>query len=107
MGTLQFADLQTRPTEVLRLTGLTGDEFPQLVSPFLDQVEIIMPTRKPRGRALTCSQRAANRCIAVRASSTSTAVSSAVASSTTHTGIGQRVFATWPWKAASTKPSTR
>jgi hypothetical protein len=34
MGTLRFADLQTRPTEVLDLTSLTVDEFQQLVSPF-------------------------------------------------------------------------
>jgi hypothetical protein len=32
----------------------------------LAQVEIIMPTRKPRGRALTRLQKAANRCIARR-----------------------------------------
>jgi hypothetical protein len=32
----------------------------------LDQVEIIMPTRKPRGRALTSRQKAANRRIARR-----------------------------------------
>jgi hypothetical protein len=32
----------------------------------LDQVEIIMPTRTPRGRALTRSQKAANRRIARR-----------------------------------------
>src|SRR5262249_58982585 len=32
----------------------------------LDQVEILMPTRKPRGRALTRSQKAANRRIARR-----------------------------------------
>jgi hypothetical protein len=32
----------------------------------LDQVEIIMPTRKPRGRALTRAQNAANRRIARR-----------------------------------------
>jgi len=32
----------------------------------LDQVEIIMPTRKPRGRALTRSQKAANRRLARR-----------------------------------------
>jgi hypothetical protein len=32
----------------------------------LDQVEIIMPTRKPRGRALTRSPKAANRRIARR-----------------------------------------
>ena len=32
----------------------------------LDQVEMIMPTRKPRGRALTRAQKAANRRIARR-----------------------------------------
>jgi Helix-turn-helix of DDE superfamily endonuclease len=34
MGTLRFADLQARPTEVLDLTSLTVDEFRQLVPPF-------------------------------------------------------------------------
>jgi hypothetical protein len=34
MGTLRFADLQTRPTEVLDLTSLTVEEFQQLVPPF-------------------------------------------------------------------------
>jgi hypothetical protein len=34
MGSLQFADLQTRPTEVLDLTSLTVDEFRRLVPPF-------------------------------------------------------------------------
>jgi hypothetical protein len=34
MGSLRFADLQTRPTEVLDLTSLTLDEFQQLVPPF-------------------------------------------------------------------------
>jgi hypothetical protein len=34
LGTLQFADLQTRPTEGLDLTSLTVDEFRQLVPPF-------------------------------------------------------------------------
>jgi DDE superfamily endonuclease len=34
MGTLRFADLQTRPTEVLDLTSLTVDEFRRLVPPF-------------------------------------------------------------------------
>jgi hypothetical protein len=33
MGTLRFADLQTRPTEVLDLTSLTVDEFQPLVQP--------------------------------------------------------------------------
>ena len=34
MGTLRFADLQTRPTEVLDLTSLTVEEFQHLVLPF-------------------------------------------------------------------------
>jgi hypothetical protein len=34
MGTLRFADLQTRPTEVLDLTSLTIEEFRELVLPF-------------------------------------------------------------------------
>jgi hypothetical protein len=34
MGTLRFADIQTRPTEVLDLTSLTVEEFQELVPPF-------------------------------------------------------------------------
>jgi Helix-turn-helix of DDE superfamily endonuclease len=34
MGTLRFADIQTRPTEVLDLTSLTVEEFRALVPPF-------------------------------------------------------------------------
>ena len=34
MGSLRFADIQTRPTEVLDVTSLTGDEFRPLVPPF-------------------------------------------------------------------------
>jgi Helix-turn-helix of DDE superfamily endonuclease len=34
MGNLRFADLQTRPTEMLDLTSLTVEEFQQLVPPF-------------------------------------------------------------------------
>jgi hypothetical protein len=34
MGTLRFADLQSRPTELLDLTSLTVEEFQQLVPPF-------------------------------------------------------------------------
>jgi hypothetical protein len=34
MGTLRFADLHTRPTELLDLTSLTVEEFQQLVPPF-------------------------------------------------------------------------
>jgi hypothetical protein len=34
MGNLQFADVQTRPTEFLDLTSLTVEEFRELVLPF-------------------------------------------------------------------------
>jgi hypothetical protein len=34
METLRFADIQTRPTEVLDLTSLTVEEFRELVPPF-------------------------------------------------------------------------
>jgi hypothetical protein len=34
MGALRFADLQTRPTEVLDLTSLTVNELAQLAPPF-------------------------------------------------------------------------
>jgi hypothetical protein len=34
MGSLRFADVQTRPTEVLYLTNLTLEELQQLVPPF-------------------------------------------------------------------------
>jgi Helix-turn-helix of DDE superfamily endonuclease len=34
MGSLRFADLQTRPTEILDLTSLTLAEFQQLIPPF-------------------------------------------------------------------------
>jgi hypothetical protein len=34
MGRLRFADVQTRPTEVLDLTSLTLEELQQLVPPF-------------------------------------------------------------------------
>jgi hypothetical protein len=34
MGSLRFIDIQTRATEVLDLTSLTGDEFQRLVPPF-------------------------------------------------------------------------
>src|SRR5215475_14952524 len=34
MGSLRFADIQTRPTEVLELTSLTLKEFQHLALPF-------------------------------------------------------------------------
>ena len=39
MGTLRFADLQTRPTEGLDLTSLTVEEFRQVVPPFEDSCQ--------------------------------------------------------------------
>jgi hypothetical protein len=52
MGTLRFADLQTRPTEVLDLTSLTVDEFQPLVPPFeaafLSHLAHWRPDEKPR-----------------------------------------------------------
>ena len=36
MTSIQFADVQTRPTEFLDFTSLTLDEFQQLVPPFED-----------------------------------------------------------------------
>ena len=42
MGTLRFADLQTRPTEVLDLTSLTLEEFRQLVPPFETAFQVHM-----------------------------------------------------------------
>jgi hypothetical protein len=44
MGTLRFADLQSRPTEVLDVTSLTVDECQQLVPPFEATFQAIWPT---------------------------------------------------------------
>ncbi len=72
----------------------------------LDQVEIIMPTRKPRGRALTRPQKAANRRIArrrVRIEHVNSSVKRcriAAASSTTPAAFGRRASAIWSWKSA-------
>jgi hypothetical protein len=69
----------------------------------LDQVEIIMPTRKPRGRALTRAQQAANRRIARRRVRIEhvTAASNAVASCTTPAASAGWVSAIRPWKFAA------
>jgi hypothetical protein len=53
MGTLQFADLQTRSTEVLDLTSLTLDEFRQLVSPFETAFQAYMAAWRLDGRPRT------------------------------------------------------
>jgi DDE superfamily endonuclease len=68
----------------------------------LNQVETIMPTRKPRGRALTRAQKAANRRIARRRVRIehATAASNAVALSTTPAACGRRASVIWSWKSA-------
>jgi hypothetical protein len=53
MGTLRFADLQTRPTEVLDLTSLTLDEFQRLVPPFEAAFEAHMAAWRLDGRPRT------------------------------------------------------
>jgi hypothetical protein len=53
MGSLRFADLQTRPTEVLDLTSLTVDEFRQLVPPFEAAFQAHMADWRLDGQART------------------------------------------------------
>src|SRR6266511_979834 len=53
MGSLRFADLQTRPTEVLDLTSLTVDEFRQLVPPFEAGFQAHMADWRLDGQART------------------------------------------------------
>jgi hypothetical protein len=56
MGTLRFADLQTRPTEVLDLTSLTVDEVRQLVPPFEAAFQTHMADWRLDGRPRTARQ---------------------------------------------------
>jgi hypothetical protein len=53
MGTLRFADFQTRATEVLDLTSLTVDEFQQLVPPFAAAFQAHMAEWRLDGRPRT------------------------------------------------------
>jgi hypothetical protein len=53
MGSLRFADLQTRPTEVLDLTSLTVAEFQQLVPPFEAAFQAHMAEWRLDGRPRT------------------------------------------------------
>ena len=53
MGTLRFADLQTRPTEVLDLTSLTVKEFQELVPPFEAAFQAHMAEWRLDGRLRT------------------------------------------------------
>jgi hypothetical protein len=53
MGSLRFADLQIRPTEVLDLTSLTVAEFQQLVPPFEAAFQAHMAEWRLDGRPRT------------------------------------------------------
>ncbi len=53
MGTLRFADIQTRPTEVLDLTSLTAEEFRELVPPFEAAFQAHMAAWRLDGRPRT------------------------------------------------------
>ena len=53
MGMLRFADLQTRPTEVLDLTSLTVSELQQLVTPFESAFQAHMAHWRLDGRPRT------------------------------------------------------
>jgi hypothetical protein len=53
MGHLRFADLQTRPTEVLDLTSLTLEEFQQLVPPFEAAFQVHMAEWRLDGQPRT------------------------------------------------------
>jgi hypothetical protein len=53
MGTVRFADLQSRPPEVLDLTSLTVDEFQQLVPPFKAAFQAHMAHWRLDGRPRT------------------------------------------------------
>jgi len=56
MGSLRFADLQTRPTEVRDLTSLTLDEFHQLVPPFETAFQAHMAAWRLDGQPRTSRQ---------------------------------------------------
>jgi hypothetical protein len=56
MGNLRFADLQTRPTEILDLTSLTVDEFRPLVPPFEAAFQTQMAHWRLDGRPRTARQ---------------------------------------------------
>src|SRR5712671_2523039 len=56
MASLQFADLQSRPTEFLDFTSLTFDEFQQLVPPFEEAFQARMATWRLDGKPRTACQ---------------------------------------------------
>src|SRR5947207_3711139 len=56
MAHVQFADLQSRPTEFLDLTSLTLDEFQQLVQPFEAAFQAHMAAWRLDGKPRTARQ---------------------------------------------------
>jgi hypothetical protein len=50
---LRFTDIQTRPTEVLDVTSLTGDEFQRFVPPFEAAFQAQMATWRLDGQPRT------------------------------------------------------
>src|SRR4030095_12348738 len=56
MARLRFADVQSRPTEVLDFTRLTLDEFQQLVPPFEAAFQAHMATWRLDGKPRTARQ---------------------------------------------------
>jgi hypothetical protein len=53
MGTVRFADIQARPTEMLDLTSLTVEEFRELVFPFEAAFQVHMADWRLDGRPRT------------------------------------------------------
>ena len=53
MASVQFADMQSRPTEFLDFTSLTLEEFPQLVSPFETAFQARMAAWRMDGKPRT------------------------------------------------------
>ena len=92
MGSLWFADIQPRPTEVLDVTSLTLEAFQRVVPPFEAARYAHMAEWCLDGMPRTARWRCA--------SSTSPVVSSAVVSSTTPTACGRPMSVIWSWKCA-------
>jgi hypothetical protein len=56
MASIQFADVQSRPTEFLDFTSLTLDEFQQLVPPFEEAFQAHMAVWRLDGKPRTARQ---------------------------------------------------
>jgi hypothetical protein len=56
MGSLQFTDVQARPTEFLDFTSVTLDEFQQLVPPFEAAFQAHMAAWRLDGQPRTARQ---------------------------------------------------